>query len=480
VVDAAVSAWLQQVGPDLPLVVGVSGGRDSVALATALAAQVPSGWLHQAHVHHGLRGQSADRDARLVECLAPTWQADLTAVRVDVPEYRRRHRLSTLEAARFLRYRALADLAERLGVGRVIVAHTRDDRIETLLLNLLRGGGTRALVGMRARSRLPRRALGPEPLRDLTATWDSVLVERPLLDVARADTGSYCAARGLPYRDDPSNCDRRYRRAWVRHELLPHLRAALPHYEPMLLRLACSADETMRELDRVLDQQWPSLTDERDAVLRVRLEAVHRLPSALGPHVLARAVSSLEHAGELGSVHLLALRRLADAREGAGIDLPGGVRARKEHGALVFTRGEVRSSPSLGVATQVRLPVPGAITLPDHRRLVASLATPPGRIRFEPDAAWLTEHAGGDLLTVRARRTGDRFKPLGAPGSKLLKDAFIDRKVPRGQRELVPVVVGRDGILWVPGLPVADAARVEPAATRALRLEILPPLSGGE
>ena len=211
----------------------VSGGPDSVALLSVLAALAPS-WdltLQAVHVNHGLRGAESDEDASFVAGFCDRLGVALAIERVTLvgPAGRRRGR-SLQEQAREARYAAMVRVATALRMDKIALGHTADDQAETLVMWMLRGSGTAGLAGIP-----PSR--GP-------------LVIRPLLDVGRAEIIAYLEAQGLPFRVDSSNAKPLYLRNRVRHELLP----VLKRFNPGLLGVLKRQAEILREEDLCLDQ----------------------------------------------------------------------------------------------------------------------------------------------------------------------------------------------------------------------------------
>ncbi|MBI4424735.1 MAG: tRNA lysidine(34) synthetase TilS [Elusimicrobia bacterium] len=208
------------------VLVAVSGGPDSVCLADFLARLAGRRGLELrlAHFDHGLRGRSARRDEASVRRLAARLGLPLAVRRLPVAAFARRERRSLEDSGRALRYRALRSLARRYRCSKVATGHLQDDQAETVLLHLLRGSRAEGLAGIPA-----RRALGP-----------GVEVVRPLLCLARDEVLGYLRYRELPWREDPTNREPRFRRNWVRHELLPLLAARAPGLRE---RLAAMAEE---------------------------------------------------------------------------------------------------------------------------------------------------------------------------------------------------------------------------------------------
>lgn len=401
-----------------PLLVMVSGGADSVCLlsvAVELGAEVSV-----LHVDYGLRPDSS-ADAAHVDALCTSLGVPLVVERV---------KLGTGNAQAEARDRRYA-LAERHAAGDYAAAHTASDQAETVLYRLAVSPGRRALLGME-----PRRGR----------------LVRPLLEATRADTEEWCRARGLAWREDPSNADvDRFARARVRHEVVAALRALNPAAELNIARTAA----LLRDEEEVLR----GLVAERlTGGAALQLASLRAEPRAIARLVLREAA---ERAGlRLGRGDAEAVLAMDD-RGSRALDVPGG-RVLVEYGTVRFTRSASPEEP----AGAVPLAVPGEARFGDW--VVEGKLGGHGDV--EVDAAAL-----GDVVTVRAWREGDRMRPLGLGGSKSLGDMFTDRKVPREMRRTLPVVETAAGeIAWVAGIDAiaedvrpGDGPRVALSARRA-------------
>jgi tRNA(Ile)-lysidine synthetase-like protein len=222
--------------PGARVVVGVSGGPDSVTLLHVLQrlAGPLNLTLHVAHLHHGIRDTDADADADFVAALAETWGLPCTIERVDVPAIAAEQKLALEEAARRARYTFLHQVAQQTGALRIAVGHNADDQSETVLMHLLRGAGPAGLRGM----------LPATPLRDyhLLTPCPKPVPEmkliRPLLSIPRADVEAYCTEQRLTTRFDRSNLDTTFFRNRLRHEVLPYLTQINPRFAQNLRHLA--------------------------------------------------------------------------------------------------------------------------------------------------------------------------------------------------------------------------------------------------
>lgn len=368
---ASSSALLRPLAPFVGrwVVVGVSGGADSVALlrALVLAGACPVA----AHLDHALRPDSAE-DAAWVRALAAGLAVPFEAARVDVAAVAARRGWNLEDAARRVRYEFLGRVARRHRAEAVLTAHTRRDQAETVLLQLLRGEAVLS---------------GIPPVRGR--------VRRPWLDVARDEVEAFLRALGQDWREDASNADTTRTRAWLRREVLPRLSARFPDVEASLARVA----RLSREDDLALRALAARLTP-------------HAPLSAQPPAVLRRHVAqALADAGlPYHTEHLERLAAALGTGETAHVTLPG---ARD----VTVTGGQLHLTPQ-------RWPAPD-FPLPD---------------------GW----------TLRTRQPGDRLRLPG--GTRLLSDVLTDAKVPRGERDRVPLLAVGKEVRWVGLRPAVWAA----------------------
>jgi tRNA(Ile)-lysidine synthase len=413
----------------------VSGGPDSTALALllhGLGYDVVVG-----HVDHGTRPGSEQDAARCRE-LADRLGVPFDAVRLPSPP-------GGEAEARTARYAALAAMARRCGASRTATGHTLDDAAETVALRLGRGG----------------RAIGIPPRRGE--------VVRPLLGLRRADTEAVCRRADVAWAEDPTNRDLRHRRNRLRRSALPALGGAEVRRLGALGTAEAVAAQQRREAREALTAGLLTCLPTRDGP-RVELDrnAVAALPAAAAHEVVRTA---LERLGlDPGAALVRDVTARVPAVTGAGIDLPGGLRAWSDAGRVVL--GSPR--PPV-VLPDVTLAVPGVTACPGWG-LTACVEEADPRGPFPaadaPEAVVDADAAGGGLV-LRARRPGDRFEPLGAPGTTSLKDLFVDRKIPREDRPRVPVVAAAGGILWVAGVRIAHGARVHADTSRAIRIRLV-------
>jgi tRNA(Ile)-lysidine synthase len=401
------------------LLVLLSGGGDSVCLLD-VAVRLGAG-VSALHVNYGLR-EGAGEDEELCRTLCVELGVPLAVERVELGEGAG----NLQERARDARYA----LAERLAEADYAAAHTASDQAETVLYRLAVSPGRRALLGME-----PRRGR----------------LVRPLLGVAREQAREYLRLRGLEWREDPSNADRRFARARVRHDVLDALRELNPAAE---LAVAETARQ-LRDEAELLDREAAEAIAALGGGPAVSLEQLSALAPPLARLVLRGLAETAE--GGLRSLSRGEAETILALGQGRGgttsLDLGGGLRAVAEYGTLRFTRAADSEPPG-----PARLPVPGSARFGDWKVEAA-----PGAAG---DVSVAAAALGAEAL-VRAWRDGDRMRPLGLGGTKSLQDLFTDRKVPRALRRTLPVVEAGGEIVWVAGVALDErfaAAEADPGA----------------
>ena len=444
------------------ILAAVSGGADSVALLLGLVDLAPSRHWHVsvAHLEHGIRGEDSRADARFVSDLAQDLDLPFVVCSVDVPTLARSNRWGLEAAARRARYDFLERAAIEHDCAYVATGHTADDNAETVAMRLLRGAGPDGLGGI-PWSR-PARAGSP------------VTIVRPLLAHRRAEVEAFLSARGRNWRNDGTNSDRAYLRNRVRHELLPALQKESGHdVVDALNRLARTGTRLAATLRARAREQSSRLRADDGANRGLLCGPLTELPTLLAGQVVRGVL--LELCGDLADfeqVHVAAVLRLADhGRAGTQIDLPRGVRVYRDYDRLLFVLGSL----DWPMFDPQPLSVPGTCRIETlNLRIEADLEdwVP---VAGAPDGSdgW-SECVDADAiagpLVVRTRLPGERFRPLGASGSRKLQDHFVDRRLARFRRDGWPIVATNDCIVWAVGLGISHEVRVTDSTRRVMRL----------
>ena len=453
-------------GPGDLVVVAVSGGPDSTALLHVLVtlAAEHSIRLHVAHLNHRLRGAESDEDARFVRQLAAGLGLQATIEARDVLRLGRERRLGIEEAARAARYAFLAEVVDRLNAVGVAVGHTADDQVETVVMHWLRGSGLAGLRGMQPVSQI---RLGPD------AGGRVLKVFRPLLEVTRTDVLSYCRSERLPTRQDASNIDPRFLRNRVRNELLPLLEQYNPAIREAILRTAALAADDLAFLQAETQQEWSQVAAVKDTEIVFGLREWELVAPSIKRLLLREAIERLcGSLADISAAHIeTALRMLAQSQTGATMVLPHRLQVVKRYQDFLVRRGSP-SHPKLSEEGEP-LSVPGETTV------AGGFISVKARIADKPcvgeQSRWhadLDFGATGANLVVRRRLPGDRFRPLGMALEKKLQDFLVDSKVPREERDAIPILASPTQIVWVAGYRIDDRVKVTSSTDKVLCLTV--------
>lgn len=458
----------EMLEPGDGVVVGVSGGADSVALLRALHEIHASGLmplrLHVAHVNHHLRGEDSDADARFVAGLCH--KLGIACDICDEPlAPRTQSRGSLEELARLQRYACLEQVAVRHGCRAIAVAHHADDNAETILQRIARGTGIRGLRGI-----LPVRPIRP---------GSEIRLIRPLLAFRRDEVRGYLRILDQPFREDVTNLSPDHTRNRIRHRVLPMLASELnPQVVDALLRLAEQARWVEHFLEETTTRTFETLlVSHNDQELILNAAAMARKRPIVQTELARHALITLGVGEqELSFQHLQAVADLLNASgSGKQIDLPGGVTVTKRYERLVFSRPS--DQPREMVAPEVAVHLPGRTVLP-VRRIELDLSVEPldydaflaWRANKLPNEEWVDFDEVHPPLVVRPPRAGDRFWPLGAPGSKKIADFFMERRVPVDERAQAAILCDQLGPIWVVPHRIDERVKITRATRRVLKM----------
>jgi tRNA(Ile)-lysidine synthase len=442
------------VGRGTSIVIGLSGGGDSVALTSALIGLRKRMGLKlaAAHLNHRLRGDESDRDEEFVRAMCARLGLQL--------QFERAEGLGAIsganleERARYVRREFLGRAADHVGADFIALGHHRDDQAETVLMRLMRGAGAAGMAAMAER--------GPERLI------------RPMLSISRAEVREYLEACAIPFVEDSSNSSRDFLRNRIRRELLPMLER---DYAPGLGgRLVEVADE-MRSLDALVSAMGARELDAMrigGGVLDVSgFGAVDRAVQAAAIRLfVAEWIGSLR---KISRAHVEAMRDLIVAGGPShSVDLPDGWHAERKYNFFRLAHEGERGAAGDAAGFSVAIAADG-ITLVEaagfkfEASTLAAVGAPmPDNLSVATFDAAKIANAG---LVARSFMNGDRMRPLGMRGTRKVQDIFVDRKLPRARRERFPVVTVGDTIAWLPGLARAQCALVGNSTETVLRIE---------
>ena len=465
---------------DETVLVAVSGGADSLALLYglhALRSQLNCR-LHVVHLNHCLR-PDADADADFVQQHAAHLGVSCTIQRAEVLDLGKQWKLSVEAAARRARYQFFEEICKQTGATKVALGHHQDDTVETILMNLIRGSGSTGMKGI-------------PPVRNFKFI-------RPLTGFTRQQIEAFLTSKGLVPRHDSTNTDIRYFRNRIRHALIPRLESDYnPNIRVGLSRTADVLGAESEYLDTVAQEAFETCrvrdpdkvkalaTSESVVLDRAKFLQFH---IAVQRRVLRQSFfEMLEDTGDLYFTHCEAMLSLIEGNTpSAVLALPNGLRFRRVYQCLIF---EVNTSSGLSHPVETEhfaypLTVPGKTFIAALNTAIiaelgeiqsrAVLTLPDGRC----EAIFDYEKVSGALvdlpseafpLTVRNRQQGDRFQPYGMQGTKKIKDFMIDVKVPRDERDRIPMLVCGDEILWIVGYTTSEPFKIHPGTRQYLYL----------
>jgi tRNA(Ile)-lysidine synthase len=483
----------QMLTSNTKLVVAVSGGPDSATLLHVLF-KLRSKYnlrLWVAHLNHQLRGREADFEAEWVKKFAFELGIPVISDTFRVAALAKEKRLSLEEAARRARYSFLEKVANQMGASKIALAHTASDQAETLLMRLMRGSGLDGL------SAIP-------PVRDK--------IIRPLIEVFRGEIEDYCRENDLQPCLDSSNRKTSFLRNRVRLNLIPYLSR---EYGDQIERVLFQATNLLRqdseylkkETERVFKSVLEEKTNEELVFNEEKLSCLH---PALQRRVIRKAIEKIK--GDLRGItfdHIVSILKLHKTKQSKQLDLPHGLVIRHRYGNLLIRKGKEKS-----LAFVRNLVIPGTTKLSElNLALDTELISGSPSISFQKDsqkklggqfissgrlgahfplasAKNLKSHLARDFpeseawfdfdkleppLYLRTREKGDRFHPLGMTGSKKVKDFFIDLKIPLEQRKRIPLLIGKEKVVWIVGYRIDQRFKVDKDTRAILKVKIREP-----
>jgi len=431
----------------------VSGGPDSVLMLDFLARMASEVGFQPAVVHfnHHLRGAESDEDEIFVRSLAGRYGVPFFRGEARVAQEARKRRRNLEATAREFRYRYFLGLIRQGKVDTVATAHTLDDQAETVLLNILRGTGTRGLAGIHSNLQIQ--------------------IFRPFLGLTRAEIEAEIGVRNLPFRVDSTNLETHFRRNKVRIELLPKLeREYNPEIKRLLSELAARAREDEAYLDHQARERAGAWRLREDGAEKISRPALRNMPPALARRVLRQMVAEVG-SGLAGVTHrhIESLYHLAlESQSGRKVQVPHGLTARSEFDWLILSQAVGNVSPLEYVYKVV---VPGTISVTEISRsvtfkIIGCEDTDQGYNSIEWPKLDPLKMPG--RLVFRNWRQGDRYCPSGYQNPVKVKELFRRHRIPLVQRACWPVLDSAKGIVCARGLPAAAWAAAKGECDRVL------------
>ncbi len=437
------------------VLVAVSGGIDSVALLEVLfrLRETLGIQLLVAHLDHMFRGKQSLMDAFFVEELAIRLNLPVTYASISIPSLLNKNKGSAQEIARNERYFFLERTCRSHGCSKIALGHHLNDQAETVLHNLLRGSGPEGLGGM-----LPKQGK----------------YIRPFLNISRGDIKQYCLENNLNWREDPSNEKTIYRRNKIRKELLPFLR---DNYSPQIMNLLVQTAQIIHAENDYFNANTEEVIEQvcsfDNSRVLIDLNIFQQLHLAQKRRLLRKLVLKLTE-NKLEFCHVEKFMKFVQSSQtGKYIQLSDGLVAKKSYDKIILkkTNNKRYKEQNKEVRYLYELKVPGKVNIDEIGSMITADFVS-NRCCDNQRQVVLDADKINFPLIIRNRKPGDRFFPLGAPGEKKLKDFFIDRKVPREQRDAVPLVADSDGtILWVVGCEINNSVKLTPGSKKFVSMQ---------
>lgn len=445
------------------IVVGLSGGPDSICLLHILN-NIRSRLninIEAVHVHHGIRGLSADNDETFCIKLCKEFDINISSYRRDIPEESHRTGESMEECARRIRYELFRENLGKLKKGKIAVAHHIDDQAETVLFRMIRGTGVKGLSAMRPQN------------------GDII---RPLLCMSRKEVISYLEEAGLSYCTDETNLVDEYSRNKIRLNIMPEAEKISPSVSKHIADLAVEAAEIADYLDKCSEELLkramytePSNGDGfiKSCKVDVLAEADRVIVLNAFRKIVNEALNSLK---DITRGHIESIYRLLSLTESKSVDLPKNLTVIREGNILRFIvrKKEVSLTDNNEEAFCRMITLPGSVILPNGNTLDAAIEAFEGSLEVPQKiyTKWLDYDKMKVGLCVRFRQSGDYLIVDDNGTKKSLSRYMIDEKIPKSQRDNIPIVACGSEVLWVVGYRISAYFKIGQKTKNIIRLEV--------
>lgn len=442
------------------VVVGISGGPDSVCLLHVLHAlsEQLGIKLYAVHINHMLRGSESDDDQRYVEKLCNQLGVPLYARAFDVKKVSLEKGISIEEAGREIRYGEFKRIAEYVNARKIAVAHNKNDQAETVLMHMLRGTGLDGLKGMNYKR-------------------DGII--RPLLGVPRKDIEEYCALYSLKPRIDRSNLENVYARNKVRLDLVPYINKLFEtDITEILFKMSSLIRDDIDFIEKAVHAEYKdSMVMQKKGEIRLNIPKIRDKHPAMQKRIIRNAIKEIK--GDLKGIESIHIESAVDmalrGNTGKLIHLPADIRIEKSYDQLKvyikYTSGEFHIP-----CTPVTIPgvtevgIKGSLihaSIINDKKYMENI----DGLGYKSMIQFFDYEKLKSGINIRNRKDGDVFKPYRSNGTKKLKEYFIDNKIPRETRESMPIVAKDNEVVWIVGHKISDKFKVTDNTKSILRLE---------
>lgn len=447
------------------VLIGLSGGPDSVCLLKILdflKSELSIG-LAAAYIDHGLRPDEIINEKRICTDICKSLNIPLFIKSIDVITFKNQNGLNKHEAARQLRYNALQEIAHNIKANKIALGHNANDQAETMIMRLIRGSGPLGLSGI-------------PPMRTQKIYNYKVDIIRPLIEIERSEIEKFLSKNNLSFATDSSNLGENYFRNRIRNFMMPFIKTV----NKDIVKTLCRTAEILRDEERyfeltVTKTLMKLISRKDDNQIELFLGPLESMDKVILRRILRRAIDETRDLKGIGFIHIEEIIDLIKTgKSGDRIYLPHDIRAIKGYSTLIIT------SLKPSKINECPLNIPGQTVLRDAGIVIEASLSDINEIDDYGDGK---RFAIVDLdklqlpLIIRGRVSGDFFYPFGLGRRKKLQDFFVDEKIPRDERDKIPLLTSANNIVWVIGYRLDDRYKVDKNTRRVLKLDIKPYLS---
>ena len=439
------------------IVIGVSGGADSVCLLLVLKDILNPENIVAVHINHGIRGEEAVRDEEFVKRICNKYNIHLEIRHLSIPEYSKKYKVSEEEAGRILRYEIFEEIRKEKNADKIAVAHNMNDTAETFLLNLSRGSGITGLTGIKIKN-------------------DNII--RPLIKTSRAEIEQIVEYYGESFVTDSTNNSMAYSRNRIRNKILPEMEeindGVIRHINEAADKLNRIESYILRESEKAYEKYVSFMEGihiskdflETDEVIKD--EVIHKA-----------LIKTAGKARDIGGVHIAGVKELFYKQVGRQIDLPYGVKAYRDYtGVRIFRENEAMADnekkitlPELKI-TMFEIDEISDITIEENNVGLTFMDGSTKKLLQNSCIRWFDYDKISANVILRYRKDGDYLIISDKGDRKRLKKYFIDSKIPLEKRDNIPVIACGSDVLWVVGYRTGEGTRITRTTRKLLKMEI--------
>ncbi|MCX7695763.1 MAG: tRNA lysidine(34) synthetase TilS [Caloramator sp.] len=435
------------IEPGDKIVVGLSGGPDSVCLLHILCSlkEELNITIYSAHINHMIRGEEALRDEEYSRKLSEKLNVEHFSIRVKVEEFAKEHKMTSEEAGRYIRYKFFDEVLKKVGGNKVALAHNMNDNAETIIMNLIRGTGTLGLVG------IPNKRDGK--------------YIRPILCLTRDEIERYCEENGLNPQIDSTNKESIYTRNKVRLELIPYIKE---HFNSNIV-------ESLNRLSQIIKSEEDFLQSYVDDILnnnyinnRFSIEVFNKQHIAIKRRIIRRIIEKV-----YGSISGIEQKHIDDCIDlifkgetGKYVVLPHNIVCKIEYQNFI-----INILKDEKIEYEYKIKIPGITYIPElNAKIYTNVLENLNNIKHNTFIKYFDYDKIGNDIAIRSRKSGDYIFLSGIGGKKKLKDFFIDKKVPRDERQTIPLIAKGSEIIWIIGMRENNLYRIDDKTKKILEI----------